>query len=214
MDGVDVGSDGDHGDVMKGQGCSNFASRLRRHGKASVGRRLIRHQGQQVRDADVHPGLRKQRRHLTAMVRLMVEEMQHQTVEVSCSGHALAVDVLQHVIQLVLCHRLRPFRDALVEQFAVFFKVQDVGKKLLIKAGGRGQISYQIQRRVVGGMSGETLEPDRVSRDQMIQRPEDGAKERPPIGAQLRAAETLDDVRALKKRVAELEKKLEETPKK
>lgn len=37
---------------------------------------------------------------------------------------------------------------------------------------------------------------------------------RKQFGAQLRAAETLDDVRALKKRVAELEKKLEEASKK
>ena len=40
------------------------------------------------------------------------------------------------------------------------------------------------------------------------------AEARRQIGAQLRAAETLDDVRALKKKVAELEKKLEETSKK
>ena len=40
------------------------------------------------------------------------------------------------------------------------------------------------------------------------------AEARRQIGAQLRAAETLDDVRALKKRVAELEKKLEEVSKK
>ncbi len=37
---------------------------------------------------------------------------------------------------------------------------------------------------------------------------------RKQFGAQLRSAETLDDVRALKKKVAELEKKLEETSKK
>ncbi|HOW59887.1 MAG TPA: UDP-3-O-(3-hydroxymyristoyl)glucosamine N-acyltransferase [Candidatus Omnitrophota bacterium] len=36
---------------------------------------------------------------------------------------------------------------------------------------------------------------------------------RKQFGAQLRAAETLDDVRALKKRIAELEKKLEQIPK-
>jgi UDP-3-O-[3-hydroxymyristoyl] glucosamine N-acyltransferase len=40
------------------------------------------------------------------------------------------------------------------------------------------------------------------------------AEMRKQFGAQLRSAETLDDVRALKKRVAELEKKLEETSKK
>jgi len=40
------------------------------------------------------------------------------------------------------------------------------------------------------------------------------AEARRQIGAQLRAAETLDDVRTLKKRVAELEKKSEETSKK
>ena len=77
----------------------------------------------QIGDPYIHVSLRKQGRHLTAMVRLMVEEMQHQAVEVSFGNHAQTVGIVQPVIQLGLGHRMRPFRDALVEQLAVFSRV-------------------------------------------------------------------------------------------
>ena len=106
---------------------------------------LIWNKGKQIGDANVHAGLRKQSRGLAAVVRLMVEEVHHQRKKAPVRDHALDVCILQEVIEVRVCNRLRPIHGDPLERASVVGEALHVGMQKPIETGRGWKISHRIE---------------------------------------------------------------------
>ena len=153
--------------------------------RAAISDHGIRDKSQQIRRTDIDACLRKQRRCLSTMVRLVIEKVDEQTVEIPVCLDTRRVAVRQNRVQIGFGQFCRPPDNHLIDHRAPGLQCIQLSKQQLIQRLRVFQMLDRFKARVPGRMAGKTLEPNGIGHNQMIQRANDRTEKRLAVSAKL-----------------------------
>jgi hypothetical protein len=116
------------------------------------------------------------------MVRLMVEEVLQHAAEMLAEWFAFHVAVFEYAGEIGFRQLRDPCADNGVQLFTVGAQRGQRAAEGVREAGGLRQRRGVLQRRVAGRMRAESLEPDGVARQQVVDGAEQGAEEGLAVG--------------------------------